>query len=643
MREKILEQKQNFVFFDSNYLKYTDRKFLYQGEIKQNLIEILKGDHSWLQEKTEDVINKYNLKKSTTSEGVRKIITTDGSRLFLSILCLLDMDLFQPIDVDDIIKESLESSRTPPINPKECKEYTLAKNYIDIAELREDDDKRDIFFDKKYDQTRYDIIHEFQDESELLTPEEFKKSLKDHLITQVGLDPTEAERETNAMIEGKKRIIEGDYAYILDDEHKYVYYKRNDELKWVKDIELEGKKISEVMFCNLKESCINIKKKCGSIEINKKNIQKELIKEILSSFEERFHISITQLKKKIKQEYEYNLSNISQLERIKNNKLIRIDLINQKLGTLLGDRTLIISPFEQLKNYILSQSDFVKKQSDILNFITVTCRTNIPTNPNENEYWYYCIKTGVPLLPTFYKELADSFYKNEYNRILDKIVAKRGKMSDDGDKIVDKYSGYIIRTIEYDESEGYDEAGFKIISRAILEEDIEKTIAELEYKLPESIQSQSSKKIINIIKTFDKNLGIQIDSQIEFIIQLVNTILETYLPSKAKYEKQIKSLKKKKSYESIYNEALILTTICAYLIAIQTTMPSIRAKITFPGCVRSFTGYPLDGEGDISALKYMACVSLKLRSKPHLGIVFLAPRGVRKMKLLISLQKNSNY
>ncbi|MCK5600863.1 hypothetical protein KAR91_03280, partial [Candidatus Pacearchaeota archaeon] len=32
-------------------------------------------------------------------------------------------------------------------------------------------------------------------------------------------------------------------------------------------------------------------------------------------------------------------------------------------------------------------------------------------------------------------------------------------------------------------------------------------------------------------------------------------------------------------------------------------------------CVRSFTGYPLQGDGDLSALKYVVCVALKLRSK----------------------------
>ena len=84
----------------------------------------------------------------------------------------------------------------------------------------------------------------------------------------------------------------------------------------MRDEELNGKKIDEVMFCNLKESCINLKKKCNDMEINKKSIQKELLKEILSQFEEKFHITIEQLRRTLKKSYDYNLENIQRLQFI---------------------------------------------------------------------------------------------------------------------------------------------------------------------------------------------------------------------------------------------------------------------------------------------------------------------------------------
>ena len=35
------------------------------------------------------------------------------------------------------------------------------------------------------------------------------------------------------------------------------------------------------------------------------------------------------------------------------------------------------------------------------------------------------------------------------------------------DKVIDKHSGYIIKNIEFDDSEGYDESGYKKVSRGI--------------------------------------------------------------------------------------------------------------------------------------------------------------------------------
>jgi hypothetical protein len=51
----------------------------------------------------------------------------------------------------------------------------------------------------------------------------------------------------------------------------------------------------------------------------------------------------------------------------------------------------------------------------------------------------------------------------------------------------------------------------------------------------------------------------------------------------------------------------------ALLIGIQVSIPSIRTRKTFPGCVRSFVGFPYDGVGDLSALNYLCCIAYKIR------------------------------
>ena len=50
--------------------------------------------------------------------------------------------------------------------------YVLSKKYFAKDEL-EDDNGKQIFFDKKYDNTFYDIINEYQEQKESQSPEAF--------------------------------------------------------------------------------------------------------------------------------------------------------------------------------------------------------------------------------------------------------------------------------------------------------------------------------------------------------------------------------------------------------------------------------------------------------------------------------------
>jgi len=111
------------------------------------------------------------------------------------------------------------------------------------------------------------------------------------------------------------------------------------------------------------------------------------------------------------------------------------------------------------------------------------------------------------LLPTFFETLALAFKRGEYLSVLEKVCADRGQISDDGDKIVDKHSGYVIRTIEYDNSEGFDEAGYRIVSREVLEKDIGEVLIDMSYKEMPKLQSEDSEMIYRVLSAMDKSMG----------------------------------------------------------------------------------------------------------------------------------------
>jgi len=72
-------------------------------------------------------------------------------------------------------------------------------------------------------------------------------------------------------------------------------------------------------------------------------------------------------------------------------------------------------------------------------------------------------KPRQKLVPMFIKTLA---YSTNYNETIQKICYEQGKQEDE--YWVDKYSGYTIIKIDFNEQEGYTSDGFKMVSREII-------------------------------------------------------------------------------------------------------------------------------------------------------------------------------
>ena len=91
----------------------------------------------------------------------------------------------------------------------ECTDFQLAKRYIELDELKADDGVDDVYFDKKYDTTPYEIKEEFT-EFENLPIDEFKDIIKKHLIEKLAVDVKMAQRDAEAIVDGAKKIREGE-------------------------------------------------------------------------------------------------------------------------------------------------------------------------------------------------------------------------------------------------------------------------------------------------------------------------------------------------------------------------------------------------------------------------------------------------
>jgi hypothetical protein len=264
------------------------------------------------------------------------------------------------------------------------------------------------------------------------------------------------------------------------------------------------------------------------------------------------------------------------------------------------------SPYSGLLGAILAQDDFAKKQADVLRFSAEY------TVPGPTEWTRLCRETDTPLLPTFYVKLATAFTRGDYQSELDEICRVQGTLSDSGDTWVDKYTGSVIRSLQFASNEGFDETGYLIAARDALQSDAGEVVSAAVQGDKESI------RIAAMASGISKQLHVSIETHIPYIVDAVKRLVPTLVPAKAAYAKKEAQAKQKQrklpAYDFVVNNVQLLCTLSATFVAIQTAVPALKVGRGFPGCVKSFTGFPLQGTEDTSGMRYIACVAAKMRS-----------------------------
>ena len=588
--------------------------------------------------------NVENTEYYTNSELLKRLTIKDYARLYTSRVAIENLKLMFPQDVTDIFnveKRNNEDKIKDEEKNDKCETVTIAKFYNSLDQL-ENDNGKTIYFDKRYDKTNYGIMEDekngYAKEVINLTPEKLKDHIVNDQIKKNKLSEIEAGHFADTLINGIKKVIDGQYAILykgLSSSDNFIqeesdYYIRKDG-KWVldKDLIKTGLITDESsIICDLQEKCISVPTKlddnCESMKVNELNLQNSLLKEIINEFDSKYKVSKEEFERNIKQQYEYFMSIMPIVSKIETNTMLKYNNQKYKIGinTEDEDKNGISSPFSPLLDIILGQKDFAKKQTDIVKFCDKFTRTffsGLSQNGQlEDSNWLYCIKTSVRLIPAFKKELASAFINSgyHYKAQLEKVKARIGQLSDDGDWWTDKHSGWPICPGDFDVDEGFEE-GFKASSRAVMEEDAgskimaattEKTI---KYNTIETIM------INNIVNALSVAMGINIETQKEFIINAVIETIRNTVESESSYKDKVKEASQKgkslPSYRDFFNTSLLYYTLGMFLIAVQTSMPSIKTRKTHPGCVRSFTGYPFDGQTDLGSLTYLACVTYDIR------------------------------
>lgn len=593
------------------------------------------------------VIEMYKLgdMSMSSSEFIKKILSQDYGNLFSSLIGYTNLKLMFSSKLNkllegekELLKQIIESDRAK----NTCKTYVIAKKYYSYDKLIKDNDK-DIYFDKEYDETNYDIIDEkFKMEQSSMTKEQFREFLIPQLKKIYKISDDNAIYLAETLTNGMKKVLNGHYgllSILKDGIQTMSYYLRQDNM-WVEadeDLNLSSFIKDDDVLCNINYDCLyeNAEKKCLSNDINADNTLERQFKGILDQFDKNYELSMDELKTIVKNQILFNEKKFTVLNIYNNNEFLKYNNNAYKLGKLLNKDEIIdvVSPYANLRDLILGQNDYAKKQQNIIVFVDKYCRNAIPSSINpvtkdvETERWLYCRETNVPLIPQFRYELAKVFVEapENYNDTIEKLIKEIGKQSDNGDSWVDKYSGEVICKIEFDISEGYKD-GFVNKSREIIEADTDEIVAEnlTNKQLVLSFKPNTNTIYINdIITVLEGALGVQLKQHKEFILKFGTSLLRPkssdssgMLLTRAEYEEKAKKLKGKKipSYELYYSIEIMYLTLGLFAIGLQITIPSIKTRKIAPRCTKSFQGYPLGDRSDDSFIRYISCAMERYKS-----------------------------
>lgn len=665
-RLKTLKMK---IFFSSSILE----NIFTSNELKQTVLESYFKNHAILSNRREfekvSILMRKN--KIFTGEIISSLLSIDYGD-FYSILFKQNFhSLRLGKDVFEEAKQMVEQLYSNQNNAlegkiqsqdnKSCITKSLVKEYSSIEELNADEDTMDVYVDKKYDDTVYDILDEYKREYDAMERDQFVSFLTRKLVEVNGVPEDKALYLARTIVAGKKRVQEGDYAMLKPDFSQPQFYERRGQ-KWIPDTSL-NREFSIFnnendptfnghiykYFCNTKPKCLElnthdgiVEDKCSSLDVNNEYIIQKQYEQMMNSIVEDDEYYMDDSIQEIRAKVQLFRERVELLKDMNYNMQTKNTRNKHSIGMALEVIETEHSPYTKLLHRILGVSDLKDKMTLIKKFIAEFTR---PANVIEGEdiYFYYCIITNTKLVPTFYSTLADGFFNDTYRQSIEFIEKNQGILSDDGDKIVDKYSGHTIRMIDLFEEEEFDESGFRVVSRDIMEEDPMYEPVDFNGTETSKLFSRNdANMVLNIIQSTSSYIGITIEDQKEYMVRLILEYSYSSIGDKDKYEAKMKEESKRGkkilSYSRKLHQFFIFYSGLILHIIIQTSIPSKKTRKTFPGCIRSFGGFPLDeDETNTKGITYICCVMKKITSsqKPWNSILKLKEEQLVKNMVVL--------
>jgi hypothetical protein len=603
----------------------------------------------------------------SSSDFLKDILLQDNLQLYSLFLRLFTVELtnsedffrdtdLQPGLIGDEYSEQENRVFKNTIDASDCYRKILTKEYNSVRDLESDNNNTELFYDTALDNTNYAILDKYKQTPEYKkSNEEFLAFLAEQLVRKHHC-PTRLAREmAETLVRGSKKIQEGEYAKLIvsprlpstvDENSLSAQTKADIEIEkaarkkvsffvrkrnvWVldKDVDESSFLHTKTLFCNLQDKCYqkDAGAYCENIELDTKSRMLRYEKERMTTeLQTRYQHSIEEESNVI----ERMIEKYKALSFVMRNMLrIRKEAFSQRafqLGKLAIKNERLVSPHWSKRSHLLHKSiSFDERQSEIVQFYQLYCRE--PLDTIEDIGWKYCRETNTPLLESSLYELACAYENGEYMKKLNILVKRIGILSDDEGCIVDKYTGCVLKQREFAEDGGFLQTLEDIDERdtdnidindddnsdgVALSGKLKKVKTKKNTTMYENQHFQHMYEILNSIcsKTFIPNESIETNA-----MRICTEVFENSIMSEKKYKKLQNERKDKKQKMVDYPIYVTTTKVkiasCAFIISVQSLIPSFKTSKYERTCDKRFDGYPIDIEdtSNTGLIKYVACV-----------------------------------
>lgn len=530
---------------------------------------------------------------------------------------LLDVSKFN-INSQNYV-DKLFNSTGINIKSNKCKRYVLSKQYHSLVQVQNDNNNKNVFFDKELDPTNYNILN-----SSIIHDKELSIN---ELINTFKYDQVSALHEYDSIINKKRLVRPGDFA-LLYDKPDFIFFVRSKQNTWEITQEFNGMSGPNI-FCNIQKDCFKLQSNvCSNKNTKNKDTQLHLTRDLLSQSKTNTVINKDKFRDFISHHFSDASDRLNKKMKVLYNEHDYSNKLRYNIGLSYIPQEIEVSPYYNIAQLIFNIGDLSIKYEYIILFCNKHTR-NYNSNVDESPFWKYCTISNQKLVPRFLYDLAVSYIvNNNYLQVISRICKTQGIVSENGDEIVDMHSGFAIKQLDlHDEVLSYNP-----IEAANISTVNNQKFNSLQFDVSQYILND----IINITNNMKKNMHITLpDESFEFIIKNVVKDFNKLKKTGFKVKKFQDAPEQLKTQVQTFN--IMYLTLSYILIEITTAIPNITTTSTFPGCIKSFHGWPVSDKSNNSNSTYIACVALKTAMKTLPWGVLLS-RKLHKVQNQVSIQ-----